>query len=159
MIKHLDLIPGQREGINGFRQRIKTNGFAFHEKVLWRVEHWSRKRRRLEMSSGDMEKPRADTIRACSVYQKLKENLKSADMTIKFLFLRKPDMTTNSKSLSLMEVSRNEDIRLFRFETDESKIPIHHTFLGQVKHRFLEPIHSYLRSEWMAGVGTLQFWS
>ena len=63
MIKHLDLIPGQREGINGFRQRIKTNGFAFHEKVLWRVEHWSRKRRRLEMSSGDMEKPRADTIR------------------------------------------------------------------------------------------------
>lgn len=30
----------------------------------------------------DMEKPRADTIRACSVYQKLKENLKSADMII-----------------------------------------------------------------------------
>lgn len=31
---------------------------------------------------GDREKPRADTIRACSVYQKLKENLKSADMAI-----------------------------------------------------------------------------
>lgn len=51
-------------------------------------------------------------------------------------------MTTNSKSLSLMEVSRNEDIRLFRFETNESKIPIRHTFLGQVKHRFVEPIHT-----------------
>jgi len=52
MIKHLDLIPGQREGTDGFRQRIKTNGFAFHEKLLWRVEHWSRKRGRLEMGSG-----------------------------------------------------------------------------------------------------------
>lgn len=41
-----------------------------------------------------------------------------------------------------MEVSRNEDIRLFRFETNEPKIPIRHTFLGQVKHRFVEPIHT-----------------
>lgn len=82
MIKHLDLILGQCEGIGGVRQRIKTNRFAFHEKLPWKVEHWSRKHGRLEMGSGDMEKPRADTIRACSVYQKLKENLKPADMTL-----------------------------------------------------------------------------
>lgn len=49
MIKHLDLIPGLREGNDGFRQRIKTNGFASHEKLPWRVEHWSRKRGRLEI--------------------------------------------------------------------------------------------------------------
>ena len=106
-------------------------GSAFREKLLCKVERRSRKCGSLEMRSRDVEKPRADTIRACSIYQKLKEKLKSADI-IQFLFLRKPEMTYNSKSLSLMEGSRNEDIRLLRSETNESKMSIHHIFLGQV---------------------------
>lgn len=75
--------------MDGLKQRIKTPRFVFPGELLCEVEHWSRRGGSLETGSCDMEKPRADTIRTCSIYQKLKEKLKSADKTIQFLFLRK----------------------------------------------------------------------
>lgn len=47
-------------------------------------------------------------------------------------------MTTNEQVVTLLEGSRNEDRRPLKFETRESKMPTHHTFLGRVKLQILK---------------------
>lgn len=56
-----------------------------------------------------------------------------------FGLLRMPrNMTTNEQVVTLLEGSRNEDRRPLKFETRESKMPTHHTFLGRVKLQILK---------------------
>lgn len=83
-------------------------------------------------------------MRASRVHQTCTEELKSADITIQVLFLRKPRNDNQLPTSHPHGGSRNEGVRLLRSESQTPEghpSSLHHPYMGKEKHIFLKPIY------------------